>query len=105
MLVSDSQPENASRPMLVTLSGIVILASDEQPANALLPMLVTLSGMIILASDVQLENALTPILVTGKPSISKGIFTETTDSSQPEISIPLSCFIYVRSPYEKSPRL
>ena len=39
--------------MLVTLSGIVILAKLLQPEKALLPMLVTLPGIVILAKLLQ----------------------------------------------------
>ena len=42
------QPENAEEPMLVTLSGIVILVSLVHPQNAEPPMLVTLSGIVML---------------------------------------------------------
>ena len=41
--------------MLVTLFGIVMLVSPEQPENAPVPMLVTLSGMVILVRLVQLN--------------------------------------------------
>ena len=40
-------------PMLVTLSGIVILVSDSQLSKAKEPMLVMPSGIVILVSEVQ----------------------------------------------------
>ena len=39
--------------MIVTLLGMTILDKDEQFENAQLPILVTLSGMIMLNRDVQ----------------------------------------------------
>lgn len=48
-----SHPLNASAPMYVTLSGIVMLVRDEQLQNVYRPMLVTPSGMFTLTSDVQ----------------------------------------------------
>ena len=54
--------------MLVTPPPIVMLASELQPLNALLPMLVTLSGIIMLVKPLQYENApynmLPPVTVT-----------------------------------------
>ena len=46
-LVKDVQLENADLPILVTLSGIVILASDVQLENAESPMLITLFGIVV----------------------------------------------------------
>lgn len=46
MLVSESQYSNASSPILVTLSGIVMLISKSQFSNALFPILVTLPGIV-----------------------------------------------------------
>jgi hypothetical protein len=40
------QPANAPSPMLVTLSGIVMLVNLLQLENALPPMLVTLLGIV-----------------------------------------------------------
>ena len=54
ILVKTMQPENASVPILVTLSGIVMLVKPVQPLKAELPMLVTLSGIIMLVKPVQL---------------------------------------------------
>ncbi len=53
-----------SAPMLVTLSGIVILSSEVQPLNAPLPMLVTLFPIVTSVSEVQPRNAEPPILST-----------------------------------------
>ena len=74
------QPENALRPMLVTLSGIVTDVKPSQNQNALSPMLsplvivTTLSWLflmwfaanagIVAVSIGQPENALRPMLVT-----------------------------------------
>lgn len=63
-LVRLLQPENAVLPILVILSGIVILVRLLQPENALLPILVRLFGIVMLGSLLQPENALFPILVT-----------------------------------------
>ena len=52
-LVRLLQPENASLPMLVTLSGMVTLVRPVQPENARTPILVTLSGIVILVRPVQ----------------------------------------------------
>ena len=57
-------PLKANFPMLVTLSGILMLASDSHPRNAEFPMLVTLSGILMLASDSHPRNAEFPMLVT-----------------------------------------
>ena len=46
MLVKPEQPENASKPIIVTPSGIVTLFRPEQPINAEEPILVTPSGTI-----------------------------------------------------------
>ncbi len=62
--VRPEQPENAKRPMLVTLSGIVTDESPEQPENARAPMLVTPSGIVIDERSEQPENAHSPMLVT-----------------------------------------
>ena len=50
MLASPEQPENAHRPMLVTLFGMLTLISLEQPYNAYCPMLVTLLGILMLVT-------------------------------------------------------
>ena len=50
--VSLLQPLNA-HPMLVTLSGIVMLVSPLHSENAEDPMLVTLSGIVTLVSPLQ----------------------------------------------------
>jgi hypothetical protein len=51
-------------PMLVTLSGIVMLVRRVQPLKAFSPISVTLSGIVILVRPLQLEKAPTPMLVT-----------------------------------------
>ena len=51
--VKPLQPENAPFPMLITLSGIVMLVSPLQSLNAQSPMLVTLSGIVTLVSPLQ----------------------------------------------------
>ena len=57
------QYPNANVPMLVTLSGIVILVKFI-PANAQFPMLVTLFGISKMGRPVQSLNGPSPILVT-----------------------------------------
>ena len=52
-IVAPPQPPNAKLPMLVTLSGIVILVKPLQPENANCPMLVTLFGMVMLVKPLQ----------------------------------------------------
>ena len=47
------QFENASSPMLVTLSGMVTLVKASQLENAELPMLVTESGIVTLVKFLQ----------------------------------------------------
>ena len=51
-LVSEVHQANASSPIEVTLSGMVMLVSDLQLKNASLPMEVTLLPMVTLVSDV-----------------------------------------------------
>ena len=55
-LVKTPQPVKADSPMLVTLSGMVMLVKPQE-LKAELPMLVTLSGMVTLVKPVQLEKA------------------------------------------------
>ncbi len=50
-----------------------MLVNPLQLTNASIPILVTLSGMVMLVKLLQLANADFPILVTGKPSYSLGI--------------------------------
>ena len=52
-----SQLSNAESPMLVTLSGIIMLVKPVQPLNAKLPILATLSGISMLVNPVQPLNA------------------------------------------------
>ena len=51
------QPLNAHLPILVTLSGMVILVKLPQPKNASSPILVTLSGIVILVKLPHQANA------------------------------------------------
>ena len=62
-VVRAEQSQNASSPILVTLSGMVILVR-KQSSNAEFPILVTLSGMVILVRPEQPANAEFPIFVT-----------------------------------------
>ena len=71
------QPEKALEPMLVTLSGMIMVVRLVQPENAYLPMLVTLSGIIILPRLVQPSNAPLPMLVT-LPSVGMILFLQPT---------------------------
>ena len=48
MSVNPVQPANTELPMLVTLSGMVMLVKLAQPEKAESPMLVILSGMVTL---------------------------------------------------------
>ena len=52
-VVNLEQLEKAEEPMLVTLSGIVMLVIPLQPEKAYSPMLVTLSGSVMLVSPLQ----------------------------------------------------
>ena len=64
MLARLEQELNASFPILVTLSGMVMLARLVQERNAEFPILVTPSGMVMLARLLQRKNASSPIIVT-----------------------------------------
>ena len=64
MLVKLLQLANAYAPMLVTLSGIVMLVKLLQPLKVELPILVTLSGIVMLVKLLQLAKAELPMLVT-----------------------------------------
>ena len=63
-LVKPVQPKNALLPILVMLSGIVMLVNPSQPENVLLPMLVTPLDIVMLVKPLQPENAAPPKLVT-----------------------------------------
>ena len=52
-LANWEQPPNAHQPMLVTLSGMVMLVKPVQPSNAQEPMLVTLFPMVTPVKPVQ----------------------------------------------------
>ena len=54
------QPENAHSPILVTLSGMMMLLRLVQFRNAHLSMLVTLSGMVRLATNTLLRYRSAP---------------------------------------------
>ena len=62
--VSPVQSEKAARPMLVTLSGMVILVRLLHEEKAESPILVTLSGITIFDKDLSLIKALLLISVT-----------------------------------------
>ena len=64
MSVREEHQENASSPMLVTLSGIVTLVREKQFSKASSPMLVTLSGIVMSVREEHQENARSPMLVT-----------------------------------------
>ena len=51
------QLSNADSPMLVTLSGIVMMVKLLQSLNVLFPMLVTLFGIVMLVKLLQFLNA------------------------------------------------
>lgn len=57
ILVSPLQPLKAKLPMVVTLSGIIMIERLVQPRKASSPMVVTLSGIIMRSSPLQLTNA------------------------------------------------
>ena len=63
MLVRLLQLRKASSPMLVTLSGIVMVVSALQYQKANNPILVTLSGIVMLVRLLQPKKALSPMLV------------------------------------------
>ena len=50
----DEQPLKADEPMVVTLSGMVMLVSPLQPRKAFWPMLIKLSGIVTLVKPLQL---------------------------------------------------
>ena len=56
------QPENAYEPILVSVSGMVMLLRALHPLNALLPIDVTASGTTISLSAVQFSNVLLPMV-------------------------------------------
>ena len=58
------QKEMAEAPMLVRLSGIVMLVRLVQLLKAISPILVTLSGIVMLVRLVQFKKANLPMLVT-----------------------------------------
>ena len=62
--VSPLQPENAEPPILLTLSGIVMLVKLVQPRNTEPPILVTPSGITTLVKPLQSWNVSFPMLAT-----------------------------------------
>ncbi len=77
MLFKLLQPENAYSPILVTLSGKVILSNRLQLLNAKHSIFVRLSGKVILSKSQKANGlysiSILPILVTCFPSIVGGI--------------------------------
>ena len=57
--------------MVVTESGMVMLANKAHPSKALSPMLVTESGMVMLANEVHPSKAPSPMAVTESKKILK----------------------------------
>jgi hypothetical protein len=55
--------------MLLTPLPIATFVRPRHELNALFPMLVTLSGIVMLPRPVQLSNALSPMLVTRLPIV------------------------------------
>lgn len=78
--MSPLQPTKARLPMLVTLSGTVMLVKAPHPEKANSPMCVTLAGIVTLVRPVQPSNALSPMLVT-LPSVGMTLVL------QPKISV------------------
>jgi hypothetical protein len=73
MLCKPVQPLKALKPIVLTLSGMIMLVKLLQPAKANLPISVTLLGIEMLFKLVQPSKADLPIVVTGKPFIIGGI--------------------------------
>ena len=64
MLANELHAQKASSPIVVTESGMVILTNEVQSQKALSPIVVTESGMVILTNEVQSQKALSPMVVT-----------------------------------------
>ena len=67
-----SHPQKALLPIVVTLSGILMLVSDLQPAKALLSILVTLFGILMLVRELQpmyLQPIITQYFIDNKSEI------------------------------------
>ena len=60
----ESQPAKAKSPILVTLSGMLILERELQLKNTPFSILVTLFGILMLTRVLQFANAHSPIVVT-----------------------------------------
>ena len=87
--------------MLVTLSGIVMLARLRQPLKALTSMLVTLLGIAMLVSNSHLSNACCPMPFTGLVSIVVGISSlPAIEGSQSVIVTMWSLISYSRPPID-----
>ena len=63
MFVSPVHPLNALSPMVVTLSGILILDNPVHPLNALFPIVVTLLGMAYLVIPAPRKYINSPLLI------------------------------------------
>ena len=83
------QPPNAELPILVTLSGIVILVRLLHPENALSPIPVTPSGIVMLVSLAQLLKAPSEISLTLSGIVIVFIFV-SANASIPIYEIPFS---------------
>ena len=64
ILLKLEQSRNAEPPIFVRLLGKDILVRFVQESNARVPMLVTLFGIVISVKPLQLKNAYSPMLVT-----------------------------------------
>ena len=83
MLVRLVQLANAKSPMLVTLTGSVILVRPAQLENAELPMLVRPAGSVMFVRLVQDWNAQSPMLVipTGIVTLFRAVRSEKADAA------------------------
>ena len=87
--------------MFVTLSGIVTLVSPRQPENEYCPMLVTLSGIAMLAKLVQLLNAPGPISVTPSKMVTAVIDWYAAGNTEDRLSAQTHCGTVIsRSPLQ-----
>ena len=64
MLANVLQYSKALYPMVVTESGMVMLANELHPQKASLPIVVTESGMVMLDNELHLSKAYSPMVVT-----------------------------------------
>ena len=93
MFVRLVQLPKAQSPMLVTLSGIVILVRLVQPLKALLPILVTPLPIVMLVRLVHLSKAQSPMLVTGLPSMVSGIINSPVAASLQSVMVTSPLFV------------